>query len=146
MYSKLEFKETVQILDSMCTLAVLQNETAPLREWMANRTGEILSIMRVNDIYHVRSKLNISDLATRTDATVEDTSPGSDWQDGPAWMRLPRSEWPLTQDTRGMAVPEEETQNIAIVGATTEMKTLNIDISRFKGRSYLLLLRTFARD
>ena len=101
--------------------------------------------MSVNDIYHVRSKLNISDLATRADATVEDISPGSDWQDGPTWMRLPRSEWPLTQDTRGMAVPEEETQNIAIVGATTEIKTSSIDLSRFKGRRYILLLRTFAR-
>ena len=74
LYSKLEFKETVQVLGSMCTLAVLQNETAPLCEWMANRTSEILSVMSVDDIYHVRSKLNISDLATRADATVEDAS------------------------------------------------------------------------
>ena len=56
----------------MCTLAVLQNETALLREWTANRSGEVLSVMNVNDIYHVWSKLNISDLATRANATVED--------------------------------------------------------------------------
>ena len=71
--------------------------------------------MSVNDIYHVRSKLNISDLATRADATGEDMSLGSDWQHGPAWIRIPRNEWALTQDTRGMAVPEEEAQNIVIV-------------------------------
>ena len=42
-------------------------------------------------------------------------------------------------------MPEEETQNVVIVGATTQLKTSNIDLSRFKGRSYILLLRTFAR-
>ena len=77
-HSRLAFKETVQVLNSMCTLAVLQNETASLREWMAKRSGEVLSVMRVNDIYHVWSKLNISDLATRANATAEDISPGSD--------------------------------------------------------------------
>ena len=143
-YSGLDFQETVQVVDSMCTLAVLQNETAPLREWMANRSNEILSVVDVKNIYHVRSKLNISDLATRTNATVEDISTGSDWQDGPAWMKLPRNEWPLTQDTGGALVPEEETQKAALVAATSSQTHSYINIERFRGRSYVLLVRTIA--
>ena len=143
-YSGLDFQESIQVVDSMCTLAVLQNETTPLREWMANRSGEVLSVVDAKNIYHVRSKLNISDLATRTDATIEDISPGSDWQDGPAWMKLPRDEWPLTQDTKGTAIPEEETQKLALVAATASQAQSYIDINRFRGRSYVLLVRTIA--
>ena len=143
-YSGLDFQESIQVVDSMCTLAVLQNETTPLREWMANRSGEVLSVVDVKNIYHVRSKLNISDLATRTDATIKDISPGSDWQDGPAWMKLPRDEWPLTQDTKGTAIPEEETQKLALVAATASQAQSYIDINRFRGRSYVLLVRTIA--
>ena len=142
--SGLDFQESIQVVDSMCTLAVLQNETTPLREWMANRSGEVLSVVDVKNIYHVRSKLNISDLATRKDATIEDISPGSDWQDGPAWMKLPREEWPLIQDTRGAAIPEEETQKVALVAATASQTQSYIDINRFRGRGYVLLVRTFA--
>ena len=100
--------------------------------------------MSVNDIYHVLSKLNISGQETRADATVEDLSPGNDQQDGPTYMRFLRNEWPLTQDTRDMTVPDDETQNIPIVRATTEIKTSNTNLNRFKGRSYIFLLRTFA--
>ena len=143
-YSGLDFEETVQVVDSMCTLAVLQNETAPLHKWMANRSNEILSVVDVKNIYHVRSKLNISDLATRTNATVEDISTGSAWQDGPAWMKLPRDEWPLTQDTGGTPVPEEETQKVALVAATSSQTQPYINFERLRGRRYVLLVRTIA--
>ena len=46
---------------------------------------------------------------------MEVISPGSDWQTSPAWMSLPRNELPLTQDTKEMTVPEEGTQNIALL-------------------------------
>ena len=142
-YSELNFSEVIQVIDSMCSLATLQNETSMLREYMANRANEILSVTNVENIYHVRSKLNISDLATRTDAVVEDISPSSDWQKGPSWMRLPREHWPLTQDTGGSAVPEEEMRKVVLVAATSKSQP-SIDLNRFKGRSYVLLLRTIA--
>ena len=139
-YSGLEFQEIVQVIDSVCTLAVLQNET----EWMANRAAEILSVTDVKDVYHVKSELNIADLATRTGATVQDIAPGSSWQIGTDWMRLDKNLWPLTQNTKGTAIPEEETKKVALVAATTSNAQPYIDINRFRGRRYVLLVRTIA--
>ena len=142
-YSELEFEETIQVVDSMCTLATLQNETSALREYMGNRSTEVLSVTPKENIYHVRSKLYISDLGTRADVTVEDISPGSDWQCGTDWMRLPREDWPLTQDTKGVTVPKEELRKVGLVAVVTT-EAHSIDINRFKGKSYTLLVRTIA--
>ena len=72
---------------------------------MGNRSAEVLANTNFENIYHICSKQNVSDLATRANATVEDISPGSDWHDGSMWMQLPRYQWPLTEDFSGSAVP-----------------------------------------
>ena len=59
-------------------------------------------------------------------------------------MRLDKNLWPLTQNTKGTAIPEEETKKVALVAATTSNAQPYIDINRFRGRRYVLLVRTIA--
>ena len=143
-HSGLEFEEVVHVLDSMCTMAILQNDSSALREYMGNRSAEILSSTRPEMWLHVRSKQNISDLATRNDATIDDISSDSAWQTGTDWMRLPRSEWPLTQDTAGVSIPSDELVRANISAAAASQDIQLFDITRFKGRKYKFLIRVFA--
>ena len=142
-YSGLEFEDTVHVVDSTCTMATLQNTTSPLRDYMGNRKAEILSIVDANKFYHIRSKLNISDLGTRADAVATDVSAGSDWQNGTEWMRLPRTEWPVTQDPTGAEIPREEIRKVHI-GAAVVKSEHSFDMPPYKGKCYLFVVRLVA--
>ena len=58
----------------------------------------------------VKSSDNAADIASRITATPMDLVEGSVWQDGPAYLKLPDSEWPLRTDIMSGTVelPSEE--------------------------------------
>ena len=141
-HSGLEFEEIIHILDSKCTLAILHKDTAVLRDYMANRSAEVLASTAVDQWHWVPSKQNISDLGTRGKATIEDISENSDWQHGRPWMRLPKASWPTSQDFSGTVIPEDELLKPLLVGHVSAEKSFNVN--RFIGRSYNFLLRTMA--
>ena len=143
-HSGLEFNDVIHVLDSKCTLAILQKDTAALREYMGNRSSEILSITRVEQWYFIRTKLNIADLGTRKTAVIDDISPDSDWQLGTDWMRSTRKDWPVSQVASGVSVPAEELVNASISAASSIQENNLYDVERFKGRSYTFLLRVTA--
>lgn len=143
-YSGLEFEEIIHIVDSTCTLAILQNTTSPLKEYMGNRASEVHSISDVRRFFHIRSKQNIADLGTRTDATIADISEDSDWQRGTEWMRRPRAEWPVTQDATGVVIPKEEVRKVNVGAAVVAKHEHCIDISRYKSKNYMFVMRLFA--
>ena len=117
--------------DSECTVASVEATASLLAPYFANRVSEVSEVMKrhhthdgeglglrdeipdgfegtfVDPICHIPGTENISDLSTRPDATIEDIKPGSDWQDGSPWMRLPRSQWPISRDFV-KTVPENE--------------------------------------
>jgi hypothetical protein len=73
-----------------------------------NRIGEIhynqsfieqyCQVGNEGEWWHVESKFNGADRPTRLDSTIDDISPGSEWQNGPSYLYLPREEWPLERD------------------------------------------------
>ena len=140
--SGMAFKNIVHILDSMCTLATLHKDTMALKEYMGNRMSEILETTEPNQWYHVGSKENISDLGTRSNATIEEISERSQWQKGPLWMRLEMDKWPTSQDFNGTPIPEEEV--IKGIVALASSSPPAFDSSRFMSKSYIFLLRVFA--
>ena len=142
-HSELEFKDVSYILDSKCTLATFHKDSIALKEWMANRQAEVLKKSKVEQWSHIESKKNISDLATRTTARVEEIAEGSDWQKGPSWMRLPKDQWPTSQDISGVSVPLEELTNRSLVAFASSTRNI-YDIERFRGRDYIFLLRVTA--
>ena len=60
-----EFNNIYYITDSKCLLATLSKDSVALGEFMGNRVAEILDTTTVKQWYHVASKDNIADLATR---------------------------------------------------------------------------------
>ena len=142
-HSDLDFKEVYYILDSKCTLAAWHKDSIALKEWMANRQAEVLKKSNIEQWFHIESKKNIADLATRTNARIDEIAEGSDWQKGPTWMRFPKEQWPTSQDITGAAIPSEELSNKSLCAFASSEKTF-YDIERFRGRSYTFLLRVTA--
>ena len=139
----LKVKEIIYILDSMCTLATINKDTMALKEVMANNVTEILETTETNQWHHVPSAENISDLATRRDATVEDISPTIDWQKGKPWMSLSRENWPTTQDYGAAKVPDEELLKAVSVAYLSSIQPI-IDIQSLVKRSYPHVIRVAA--
>jgi len=83
--------------DSECTIATVEAEDTVLQAFFANRVSEVEEHIRgfkklgvkVGKLMHTPGLKNIADLATRGHATAEDVAPGSEWQDGLAYLKLP---------------------------------------------------------
>ena len=108
---------------------------------MGNRVSEILETTEPDQWYHAGSKENISDLGTRSNATIEEISEHSQWQKDPLWMRLEMDKWPTSQDFSGTSIPEEEV--IKGIVALASSSPPAFDISHFMSKSYIFLLRVF---
>ena len=98
--------------DSKTVLQALKMGATPFSEWFANRVGEVWDCMRdlpkdVEIVWGwVKSADNAADIASRTNANPDDLIEGTEWQDGPAYLKLPEADWPI--DTNIM----EETKEI----------------------------------
>ena len=138
-----EFEEIVHIIDASCVLATLKNNTTALGEWWGNRIQECLNSTDISQWWHIRSKLNIADLGTRTNATVVDINEQSEWQNGPAWMYLPRKDWPITQEVTSQ-VPNDALVRRHIAAHATVVEPL-IPYSKYTGKSYQFIINLTAR-
>ena len=101
-------KEIVMVGDSECTIATVEAEDTVLQPFFANHVSEVEEHIRgyektgvkVGPLMHTPGLENVADLATRGHATAEDMAPGSQWQDGPAYLKLPRAQWHIGQEFR----------------------------------------------
>ena len=94
--------------DSECTLASLEKVNSAFGEYFGNRVGEIVDFQaRIEKFcpvgnngewWHTASKNNAADRATRIDSEIVDITEGSEWQDGPSYLKMPPSEWPINRD------------------------------------------------
>ena len=94
--------------DSETILAAKEKHSGYFNEYFSNRIGEIIEnekkitelcpIGMRGEWYHVASKDNPADRPTRTNSMVEDIVPGSDWQEGPNYLKKPPSDWPFDRE------------------------------------------------
>lgn len=79
--------------DSMIALQWLRKSPAKLEVFQANQVAEIQELTEGATWSHVATKDNPSDLCSRG---VSPNRPANSqlWWHGPAWLRLPMSEWP----------------------------------------------------
>ena len=56
---------------------------------------EICPVGEDGEWWHVVGQDNPADRPTRLDSGPDDIGPGSEWQDGKAFLKLPRSSWPF---------------------------------------------------
>ncbi|XP_070141605.1 uncharacterized protein [Drosophila kikkawai] len=83
--------------DSTIVLAWLHKPACHWTTFVANRVTKITQFTEVEKWAHVRSEHNPADLASRGVA-LQDLADSQLWWHGPAWLRRPRSEWPLHGD------------------------------------------------
>ena len=96
------------ISDSECTLSSIEKVTAALGEYFGNRVNiirtnqakieEMCPVGNDGEWYHTPSAFNAADRPTRTDTTPEGLGYNSEWQNGPPFLRLPVSAWPINRD------------------------------------------------
>jgi hypothetical protein len=139
-----EYEEVVHITDSECSIATLAKDSTALKEFMANRCSEIRSYTSMKQWEHVKSDDNIADLGTRINATIEDIEEGSDWQQGPPWLRLNRDQWPVTGDIGPEHIPKEELIKPKLCSLVTTTTPL-IELKHWRMRTYTLLIQSTAR-
>ena len=92
--------------DSETVLAAIEKSGGVLGEFFGNRVGECwdlqnkisqlvpVGINGASEWYHMSSRFNAADRPTRLDSKIEDLVIGTEWQEGPSYMRLPFADWP----------------------------------------------------
>ncbi|XP_011858839.1 PREDICTED: uncharacterized protein LOC105556364 [Vollenhovia emeryi] len=83
--------------DSAAVLAWIQNNR-PWNTFVGNRVKEIRLLSDPNHWRHVPGSMNPADLPSRGCGAKQLLE--SRWWEGPAWLRLPRNQWPSTDCTR----------------------------------------------
>ena len=91
--------------DSECSIAMLEKSGPSLAPYFCKRVGEIKTnideikqICPVEEVLHIGTELNPSDLPTRGLATPNQIQPESIWQQGPQFLQEERENWPVSRD------------------------------------------------
>ena len=75
--------------DSYIALCWTTAESKPLAIFHRNRAIQIRRSVEKQDLYHVRTDANPSDIGTRPEkVTIADVGPGSVWENGVEWMTM----------------------------------------------------------
>ena len=101
-------------VDSQCTISAVEKSGGLLAPYFASRVSEAMSNLEevseettIEPLQHVAGPLNPADIPTRCTTTPDDVREGSVWQDGPAYLRLDRKDWPFSRDFLDV-VPDQE--------------------------------------
>ena len=101
-------------VDSQCTISALEKSGGLLAPYFASRVSEAVANMTelaehsvVHPVQHVPGPLNPADIPTRDKTSVDEVKEGSIWQSGPAYLALPKDQWPFSRQFLD-AVPQEE--------------------------------------
>ena len=101
-------------VDSQCTISAVEKSGGLLAPYFASRVSEAMANLTelaeqvvVHPVQHVPGPLNPADIPTRDKTTPDEVRDGSIWQSGPAYLSLPREQWPFSRQFLD-AVPVEE--------------------------------------
>ncbi len=111
----LEVKQRRFFTDSSAVLGMFKGNMSLYREFVATRVAEVKSKSLVEEWSWIPTDSNMADLGTRGEVNPEQMGLGSEYQDGPEWLRGPEAGWPC-RDSFG-AVPSEELLAQAHAGA-----------------------------
>ena len=123
--------------DSTCTISACQVNCSSLKPFFSNRVMEVLSLMSswgpksnvpaneelsrdqledmeaevmVDEIQHIPGNINIADKPTRGNVEWDELGAGSDWQEGPKFLKENRNSWPISRDFI-QQIPEGESKS-----------------------------------
>ena len=136
-FSELEFDQVFNLSDSGAVLGMIENGSNTMKEFCGTRVGEISSKTDPHNWGWVKSEDNIADLGTRG-ALPKELGLGSRWQNGPDWLKLPISEWPVNMQYKG-EIPEDEVSKFKAMAAQVKVvKTEDIPIKKFSSLKRLM--------
>ena len=131
---KFKVERIILASDSEAFIAATEKSGGVLGPYLASRVSEFhlnMEEMRekafVEPLQHVPGVKNIADLVTRGHASVKEVGPGSEWQDGPGFMKLPRGRWPLSREFCREVPPEELRKKVVTVAAAAARQELGSD-------------------
>ncbi|XP_063363571.1 uncharacterized protein LOC134652330 [Cydia amplana] len=136
-----EVAEVVMWSDSRTTLHWVRENARRYSAYVSHRLGEIAELTEPEQWRWVPTRQNVADDATRADSTREFDITHR-WFQGPAFLRLPATEWP--QEPSNQPEPELEVLEVKQCLASREAASPPLpDVSRFS--SYDRLLGATAR-
>ena len=91
---ELSMQSVIYLSDSTTALWWIHGEPRNYRPFVANRVAEVLTESDPNQWHHVRTELNIADIATRG-VPASEIQAQSTWIQGPEFLRLPVHDWPI---------------------------------------------------
>ena len=105
---ELSMQNVMYLSDSTIALWLIRGEPRNFCPFVANRVAEVLTGSDSSQWHHIRTELNIVDVATRgTPAGCVRAE--SAWIQGPEFMRLPVQEWPI-DEVPTTAPPKEKAE------------------------------------
>lgn len=90
----IKIKQWIHFVDSQTILAAIQKDSYGFQTFFANRIGEIQKAGQVEDWRWIEGRRNIADILTRG-ATPEELNEWSEWQQGPEFLKFPKTDWPM---------------------------------------------------
>ena len=121
---QMEFGEVLHIVDASIILGMIKNVSLKFDVFTAPRVTEIQMTTETEEWWWIDTTDNISDLGTRGKCTVTDLEAGGMWRQGPDWLRLPRTEWPLRSDFRKQEVPGLKKEFEILPSSSTNLLTV----------------------
>ena len=138
--SEVEFGGFYHFLDSQIVKDMLAKDSYGFNTFVGLRVAEIQQKTSLYDWRHIPSKSNISDILTKG---VAPTLLGSDseWQNGPDWLRLDESQWPVSPSSLSDSPTSIERflrKTKVLTSVTKELDCLDLLISRCSNLKKLL--------
>lgn len=116
--------EQLFLSDSTCVLSWICNPKSKHDKFIGARIGEILEKSSSPEWYHVRTKENVADEATKVTTDNQDIQ-DSRWFSGPEFLKLPREEWPIER---------QPTKFVAVHATTQHLHPLDMISLRFQSK------------
>lgn len=124
LHSRIQVERWYHLIDSQTILGEIQRESYGFQTFFANRIGEIQSSTRIQDWWWIPGPRNIANVITRG-AGPQDLDDGSEWHEGPMFLRSPVEEWPIKSAKELAATAREnisKLQKKAFVAVVTRAK------------------------
>ena len=119
--STIQFKDIKFFTDSTITLAWIQSPSRSFKPFVSSRVGEIQSNTDPNQWKHIPSEDNVADDLSRG---IRVNELQGRWKNGPEFLYLPESQWPITTAPPAPNVDMERRQ-MQILTAVTASKDSN---------------------
>lgn len=124
LHSRIQVEKWYHLVDSQTILGAIQRENYSFQTFFTNWIGEIQTSTNIQDWWWIPGSQNIADIITRG-ASPQDLNQDSEWQNGPKFLVLPGSEWPIKSVTELATTAREnidKLQNKAFAAALSRAK------------------------